>query len=76
MTTPNSQSSTPNLILKRQLIELQKRPVEGFSAGTIPVRLNMFRSNLFVSHDNNLGLVDDDNILEWEVMIIGPPDTL
>lgn len=22
------------------------------------------------------GLVDDDNIYEWEVMIIGPPDTL
>ncbi len=33
--------------------ELQKKPVEGFSAG----------------------LIDDDNIFEWEVMIIGPPDT-
>jgi hypothetical protein len=31
------------------LIELRKRPVDGFSAG----------------------LVDDDNLLEWEVLIIG-----
>jgi len=33
--------------------ELQKNPVEGFSAG----------------------LVDDDDIYKWEVLIIGPPDT-
>ena len=33
--------------------ELQKKPVEGFSAG----------------------LIDDDDIYEWDVMIIGPPDT-
>lgn len=33
--------------------ELQKKPVEGFSAG----------------------LIDDEDIYEWEVMIIGPPDT-
>jgi len=31
------------------LVELRKRPVDGFSAG----------------------LVDDDNLLEWEVLIIG-----
>ncbi|KAF8507684.1 ubiquitin-conjugating enzyme [Hysterangium stoloniferum] len=43
-----------NLILRRQLQDLIKHPVEGFSAG----------------------LVDDNNLLEWEVMIIGPPDTL
>ncbi|KAF8591773.1 ubiquitin-conjugating enzyme [Ramaria rubella] len=53
-----SRTSTPqggnNLILRRQLQELSKNPVEGFSAG----------------------LVDDNNLLEWEVMIIGPPDTL
>jgi hypothetical protein len=35
------------------LLELQKKPVEGFSAG----------------------LIDDDDIYEWDVMIIGPPDT-
>ena len=34
-------------------IELQKNPVEGFSAG----------------------LIDDDDIYKWEVLIIGPPDT-
>ncbi|KIK94173.1 hypothetical protein PAXRUDRAFT_828254 [Paxillus rubicundulus Ve08.2h10] len=53
-----SKSSTPqpsnSLLLRRQLTELTKRPVEGFSAG----------------------LVDDDNLYEWDVMIIGPPDTL
>jgi len=52
--TPSPQSNNSNIILKRQLIELQKKPVEGFSAG----------------------LVDDSNLLEWEVMIIGPADTI
>lgn len=33
--------------------ELQKKPVDGFSAG----------------------LVDDDDIYKWEVLIMGPPDT-
>ncbi|KZS95368.1 ubiquitin conjugating enzyme [Sistotremastrum niveocremeum HHB9708] len=54
MSKAQSSSTQSNIILKRQLMELQKRPVEGISAG----------------------LVDDDNILEWEVMLIGPPDTL
>jgi len=47
----NSQAS---LLLRKQLSELNKHPVEGFSAG----------------------LIDDDDIFRWEVMIIGPPDTL
>lgn len=34
--------------------ELNKNPVEGFSAG----------------------LADEDNIYQWEVVIIGPQDTL
>ncbi|ORX91075.1 putative ubiquitin protein ligase [Basidiobolus meristosporus CBS 931.73] len=42
------------LLLRKQLRELTKHPVEGFSAG----------------------LVSDDNIYEWEIMILGPPDTL
>ncbi|KXN92693.1 Ubiquitin-conjugating enzyme E2 G1 [Leucoagaricus sp. SymC.cos] len=46
--------TTSALTLKRQLAELTKNPVEGFSAG----------------------LVDDSNLYEWEIMIIGPPDTL
>ena len=35
------------------MLELQKKPVDGFSAG----------------------LVDDDDIYKWEVLIMGPPDT-
>lgn len=36
------------------LVELQKKPVEGFSAG----------------------LKDDSDVFKWEVLIIGPQDTL
>ena len=42
------------LLLMKQLKDLRKNPVEGFSAG----------------------LKDDANAFEWEIMIIGPPDTL
>ena len=41
------------LLLRKQLKDLSKNPVEGFSAG----------------------LVDDNNIYEWEVVILGPPET-
>lgn len=34
-------------------LDLNKKPVEGFSAG----------------------LVDDDNIFKWEVMVMGPTDS-
>lgn len=47
----NKQSA---LLLKKQLAELKKNPVEGFSAG----------------------LLDESDIYTWEVVIIGPPDTL
>ena len=47
----NIQSS---LLLQKQLSELRKKPVDGFSAG----------------------LFNDDNIYKWEVLVIGPPDTL
>eukprot|EP00003_Mantamonas_plastica_P002720 TRINITY_DN12086_c0_g2_i1.p2 TRINITY_DN12086_c0_g2~~TRINITY_DN12086_c0_g2_i1.p2 ORF type:complete len:174 (-),score=64.46 TRINITY_DN12086_c0_g2_i1:195-716(-) len=53
-TTKGDDSSQGALLLARQLKELTKNPVEGFSAG----------------------LVDDDNLFEWDLMIIGPPDTL
>mmetsp|Transcript_6939 Transcript_6939/g.11805 ORF Transcript_6939/g.11805 Transcript_6939/m.11805 type:complete len:168 (-) Transcript_6939:665-1168(-) len=43
-----------SLLLRKQLRELTKHPVEGFSAG----------------------LVDDSSIFEWQVTVIGPPDTL
>jgi ubiquitin-conjugating enzyme E2 G1 len=42
------------LLLKKQLNDLMKNPVEGFSAG----------------------LIDDSDIYSWEVVIIGPPETL
>jgi len=42
------------LLLKKQLKDLIKSPVDGFSAG----------------------LVDDDNIYKWEILIIGPTDSL
>ncbi|KAH8823796.1 ubiquitin-conjugating enzyme [Flagelloscypha sp. PMI_526] len=53
-TPSNSGSNNSSLLLKRQLLELTKKPVEGFSAG----------------------LVDESNLYEWEILIIGPPDTL
>ncbi|KAJ1286151.1 hypothetical protein BS78_03G330600 [Paspalum vaginatum] len=43
-----------SLLLQKQLRDLAKHPVDGFSAG----------------------LVDDSNVFEWQVTIIGPPDTL
>ncbi|KAJ6619059.1 ubiquitin-conjugating enzyme [Mycena sp. CBHHK59/15] len=49
-----SQTASNTILLRRQLAELTKHPVEGFSAG----------------------LVDDDNLYEWEILVIGPPDTL
>ncbi|WWC58942.1 uncharacterized protein I303_101487 [Kwoniella dejecticola CBS 10117] len=52
--TPISNTSNSSLILRKQLLDLQKSPVDGFSAG----------------------LVDDDNILEWQIVIMGPADTL
>mmetsp|Transcript_6160 Transcript_6160/g.16565 ORF Transcript_6160/g.16565 Transcript_6160/m.16565 type:complete len:166 (-) Transcript_6160:178-675(-) len=42
------------LLLRKQLKELSRNPIEGFSAG----------------------LIDDVNVFEWEIMIMGPPDTM
>eukprot|EP00854_Cymbomonas_tetramitiformis_P023662 gene23662-28673_t len=41
------------LLLRKQLKEVTRCPVEGFSAG----------------------LADDSNVFEWNVSIMGPPDT-
>jgi len=46
-------TTTSSLLLKKQLQELIKNPVEGFSAG-----------------------LTEDNIYEWDIVIIGPSDTL
>ncbi|ESP01503.1 hypothetical protein LOTGIDRAFT_225382 [Lottia gigantea] len=43
-----------SLLLRKQLKELNKHPVEGFSAG----------------------LIDDDDLYKWEVVILGPGDTI
>ncbi|PRP85536.1 putative ubiquitin protein ligase [Planoprotostelium fungivorum] len=42
------------LLLKKQLNDIKKHPVDGFSAG----------------------LFDDSNVFEWEILIMGPPETL
>ncbi|XP_065054793.1 ubiquitin-conjugating enzyme E2 G1-like [Rhopilema esculentum] len=46
-------SKQARLLLKKQLADLNKNPVDGFSAG----------------------LIDDDNLFQWEVMVLGPPET-
>jgi hypothetical protein len=66
------------LLLRRQLAELTKHPVEGFSAGAYPtVFLQPFQLAQPDSHLRE-GLVDDNNLYEWEIMIIGfvsPPSS-
>ncbi|PWA50493.1 Ubiquitin-conjugating enzyme E2 13 [Artemisia annua] len=52
--TDTDPSFQATLLLQKQLKDLCKHPVDGFSAG----------------------LVDESNIFEWSVTIIGPPDTL
>ncbi|KAK3407621.1 hypothetical protein EUGRSUZ_J00032 [Eucalyptus grandis] len=47
-------SNQASLLLQKQLRDLCRNPVDGFSAG----------------------LVDETNVFEWSVSIIGPPDTL
>jgi len=42
------------LLLRKQLKELSRNPIEGFSAG----------------------LVDDTNVFEWQITVMGPPDTI
>lgn len=54
MTLGDNMAEQSSLLLRKQLGELNKNPVEGFSAG----------------------LVDDDDIYQWEVVVIGPQDTL
>lgn len=65
----SSTNASNTLLLRRQLAELTKHPVEGFSAGgqgslwvTLAGLIKPF---------SHLGLVDDNNMFEWEIMIIG-----
>ena len=72
MSKPGTPQGGNNLILRRQLQELSKNPVEGFSAGRFLRHLLAFdRSDTFITFYSLKGLVDDSNLLEWEVMIIG-----
>ncbi|XP_030848052.1 ubiquitin-conjugating enzyme E2 G1 isoform X2 [Strongylocentrotus purpuratus] len=48
-----STRSTSSIMLAKQLADLKKQPMTGFSAG----------------------LIDDDDIYKWTVMVIGPPET-
>ncbi|KAF8494925.1 ubiquitin-conjugating enzyme [Russula emetica] len=72
MTLPASNT----LLLRRQLAELTKHPLQGFSAGAYPTIL--LQSFQLARPDSHLreGLVDESNLYEWEIMIIGPADTL
>jgi len=66
--TPPRSVSTSALTLKRQLAELTKNPVEGFSAGAV---LNLYNFLSCLTAVCCTGLVDDKSFYEWEIMIIG-----
>ena len=51
---PDEMSDQAVLLLRKQLKELSRNPIEGFSAG----------------------LVDDSNVFEWQITVMGPPDTM
>ena len=71
MSTNSSSLASNTLLLRRQLTELTKHPVEGFSAGSypkiIPQPFQRSRPDSYLRE----GLVDENNLYEWEVMIIG-----
>jgi hypothetical protein len=67
MSKPAAGNQSNSLLLRRQLVELTKHPVEGFSAGGC-----LFANDLPDPNPLNVqGLVDDDNLYEWEILIIG-----
>ena len=61
-----SHTASNTLLLRRQLQELMKHPVEGFSAGKINLTFLSWLRRDIVS-----GLVNEDNLYEWEILIIG-----
>lgn len=72
MSKPSTPGGTASntLLLRRQLTELTKHPVEGFSAGR-PATPFFASSSI---HAHKPGLVDDDNLYEWEILVIGCVD--
>jgi hypothetical protein len=69
MSTVTSLASN-TLLLRRQLTEITKHPLEGFSAGAYPTILVQSVQRPPDSHLRE-GLVDESNLYEWDVMIIG-----
>jgi ubiquitin-conjugating enzyme E2 G1 len=62
----STSTASNTLLLRRQLTELTKHPVEGFSAGPFVVFLVHI-----LYHDLWKGLVDENNLYEWEILVIG-----
>ncbi|KAN0130189.1 hypothetical protein V8E53_011946 [Lactarius tabidus] len=70
MLTNSPLPASNTLLLCRQLTELTKHPVEGFSAGSYPKNiLQPFQCSCPDSYLHK-GLADDNNLYEWDVMII------
>ena len=61
-------------LLRRQLLELSRNPPEGMTLE----RLYLLRDNviLYYTVGVSVGLGDDENIFSWELMIVGPSETL
>ena len=75
-------SSQAQLLLTKQLNELTKNPVEGFSAGLVDddifkvfFSLSLFPSFFFPFPLSLSHLIFVVFYLQWEIIIIGPPDT-
>lgn len=60
---------------------LLQKQLKGLQFSLIKIQLNFFK-NIFSELNKNpvngfsAGLIDDNDIYKWEVLIIGPPDTL
>jgi len=61
-----SKTASNTLLLRRQLAELTKHPVEGFSAGRF-----VSSPSIDVKSWAWKGLVDESNLYEWEILVIG-----
>ena len=78
-----SMDTTASLLLKKQLAELMKSPDSGRS-NIMRVKIlslilidfepeNLSRRFALAFLGFSAGLVDDNDIFKWEVLIIGPP---
>jgi ubiquitin-conjugating enzyme E2 G1 len=69
-----SMDTTASLLLKKQLAELMKSPDSGNCHDILFFAL--IEIHMSICTGFSAGLVDDNDIFKWEVLIIGPPDTL